>query len=146
MRIFLPLILCLLLFHCKTNKFTPANLPNTYLKVGNGGGFSGAEKSYTVLQNGQVFASNTLLDTTFALDKIKSSIAQSLFDRFHTDGLDTISLNNPGNLYRYIIFSSNGQTKKIYWKSFDETTDAFDPMNNFYETVMSTLKPIIEDK
>ena len=65
---------------CKNSKYTADNLPAEQIRFGKGGGFTGIEKSWTLLENGQVFEKGPD-GTLVALDSAKKKTAKILLNQ-----------------------------------------------------------------
>ena len=131
----------LLLLQCQSKKlaYTANNLPQNRIVFGHGGGFSGMVKEYNVLQNGQVFEYNSLLDTFYTKKPIKQTKVADIFSAYENEHLDSFEIDDPGNLYRYIIRYKDGQSHKILWNTYNKTD--YQHLNEFFDLHMKTLQP-----
>lgn len=98
-----------------------------YIKIGNGGGFTGIETIYTVYKNGQIEQNGKIMN------KLKSSDVNQIFNNIETLKLNSIEWNKPGNLYKFIEYSINGQVHKKTWDS--NSTEINEKLNLFYDHV-----------
>ena len=134
-RILLTLIVISLLFpFCKS--YSPNQLPDQQLIFGKGGGFSGIETSYTLLNNGQLFKSNSADTSLIELKKIAKSEAKRLFSTLEAVGFDSIQLNSPGNLYQFIESQTEGKTHKVVWGADESTSPIPEALKDFYKNLM----------
>lgn len=112
-RYFSVLLTLLLLSACKT--YTPDQLPPVQLQFGNGGGFTGIETTYTLLENGQVFKQSSIDSTTTNLPSLKPKTAKALFAQLEAIGFDTLKVNQPGNLYQFIHSKQDTISHRVVW-------------------------------
>jgi hypothetical protein len=109
-----------LLVFCKQQKYTADNLPKEQIRFGKGGGFSGMEESYTLLENGQLFDRNKV-----ALDSAKRRIAKTCFKAIGRLGLEKLDFKHPGNTYSFIeVPAADGSFNRIAWGAADAKLDS----------------------
>lgn len=99
---------------CKQPKYTADNLPTKQLRWGNGGGFVGKEKTYILLENGQVF-NRDMANNASELPKTKARKAKALFKSAESLGLAKLDFNHPGNVYYFIEFQEGDVVNRIAW-------------------------------
>lgn len=128
------IIISLLFSFCKS--YSPNQLPDQQLIFGKGGGFAGIETSYTLLNNGQIFKSNSADTSLIELKKIAKSKAKGLFSALETVSFDSIQLNAPGNLYQFIESQTEGKTHKVVWGADDRTSPTPETLKNLYKNLM----------
>ncbi|MEM8523562.1 MAG: hypothetical protein AAGG68_02905 [Bacteroidota bacterium] len=109
----LVLLTLLSIYSCKT--YQPNNLPSKQIIFGNGGGITGATTSYILLQNGQVFKSNSLQNDTTALLKIKPKIAKQYFEQLNDLDWQKVGSSQPGNTYQFVTYKTVDSTQRIAW-------------------------------
>jgi hypothetical protein len=110
--ILLPALLLLLSSACRPTRFGPSNLPETRLEWGGGGGITGQEKRYLLLENGQVFAGNPARrDSLDALPDARRRQARLLFKAAQKAGLANLDFEHPGNTYSFVGLSG----KRVSW-------------------------------
>lgn len=102
----------LVLWFCKSPRYTTDNLPEAQIRWGNGGGFTGKESQYILLENGQIFAGGTAAK---ALDGTRRAKAKKLFKTAETIGLKSLEFQHPGNTYKYIEVMEGGKSRRIVW-------------------------------
>ncbi len=86
------------------------------LVVSSGGGFTGAETIFTILENGQVFSSSGFTpDKTTSIGQLKAKVVKELFIKAGNIDWDKIAINDPGNMYKTLSFGKNEQMKKQVW-------------------------------
>ncbi|MBK9338149.1 MAG: hypothetical protein IPM98_17025 [Lewinellaceae bacterium] len=100
---------------CKHPKYTADNLPDEHLRFGNGGGFTGVETTFTLLENGQLFKSTSAMPQAVALKNCNRKTADNLLDTAEDLGLLKLDFDHPGNIYKFIEFTDDGQTRRITW-------------------------------
>lgn len=120
-----------LLCHCKNTEYTPANLPNEYLRFGDGGGFAGIETTYTLLENGQLFKHKSKGTDTLELSSCKRSIAKKLFEKAESLGLKQLEFMYPSNIYSFIEIVDDGKTNRIAWGDREHPVD--EKISAFYD-------------
>jgi hypothetical protein len=109
---------------CNSSKSTQSD---EFLRIGNGGGFTGIETIYTVFKNGQVESGGKVIK------RLKSSDTDQLFGNIDILKLNEIDYNKPGNLYKFIEYTLNGKTHKIAWDS--NSTEVDQKLILFYDHV-----------
>lgn len=72
------LLLCLCLFSCGTTQYTPEDYPETQLRWGAGGGFSGQMSRYALLDNGDIFYAKSAVDSMVQIHSIDENLAKQL--------------------------------------------------------------------
>jgi hypothetical protein len=100
---------------CKHPRYTADNLPDEYLRFGNGGGFTGVETTYTLLENGQLFKATTAAPQAVELKSCKRKTADDLLDTAEALGVLKLDFTHPGNIYKFIECTDDGQTRRITW-------------------------------
>ena len=110
-------LLCaaLLSGQCKHPKYTAQTLPEERLSFGRGGGFTGVETTYTLLENGQLFKSVSKGPEPEEIPGAKRKAAKKLFETAETLGLLQTDFMYPGNTYSFIEFHDDGQQRRIAW-------------------------------
>ncbi len=106
---------------CGANKFNAGDLPEKQLVFGRGGGFSGAFKEYTLLENGQLFVRNNVEGNQQELRALSRGDARRAFKRFekaaNIDRSASRSLQEmPGNLYEFIAYRSVDGQFSMTWE------------------------------
>jgi len=108
---------------CKNTKYTADKLPGEYLRFGNGGGFTGVETSYTLLENGQLFKSVSREPEMQELASGKRKQAKKLFEKAEALNLLALEFMHPGNIYQFLEFQDDGVTNRIAWGEKDKPVD-----------------------
>lgn len=115
--LFYPVLLSTisLFFACKHTQYTADKLPDELLRWGNGGGITGKETSYVLLENGQLFQRDGVQAALTALPSIKSRKADGLIDKAENLGVLTLAFAHPGNTYQFIELEDEGKKNRVVW-------------------------------
>ena len=129
-------VLAVFFIFCKNTKYTADNLPKEQIHFGKGGGFTGIEKTYTLLENGQLFEKATD-GTLTALESAKKKKAQGFFKTAKTLKLDQIKFQYPGNTYSFIEVPAGEGFNRISWGDNQHPVDGAvqDLLNNMMALV-----------
>lgn len=120
----------LLFSFCKQHKYTAENLPEQQIRFGKGGGFTGVETMYTLLENGQLFDAGKK-----ELPKIKTRTAKGYFKTLETLGGKSLQFSHPGNTYSFIEIPGTTGINRIVWGDANYPVDA--AVKDFYTKLMS---------
>lgn len=122
---FLPLVflLSILLLGCQRKPYTAENLPDLQLRFGNGGGFTGAVTTYTLLQNGQLFRNNSFDNITLQLGLLNVKEAKALFKEATALELAEKQVNKPSNIYYFITLQDKKMNATYTWGDPEFTAD-----------------------
>lgn len=112
-------MLPLLFTACKTTKYTPDKLPVRQIVFGDGGGFTGIETSYTLLENGQLFKQVGVEGSMQGLKSIKSKDAKALFDKVNSLQLFKLDIEKPGNMYYFLRQVTDHLDSRVTWGAGD---------------------------
>jgi hypothetical protein len=125
---------------CKTTTYTADKLPAKQLCFGNGGGFAGQENLYTLLENGQLFSSNPLTNSSEALPAIKAKKAKTLFGKYETLKLNELDFNQPGNMYSFVEMKDSIGMHRIVWgATFTQKDSSLATLKGFYDSLMKVV-------
>jgi hypothetical protein len=125
---------------CKTTTYTADKLPAKQLCFGNGGGFTGQENVYTLLENGQLFSSNALTNSSEALPAIKAKKAKTLFGKYEALKLNELDFNQPGNIYSFVEMKDSVGTHRIVWgATFTQKDSSLVTLKGFYDSLMKVV-------
>ncbi|MFN0013462.1 MAG: hypothetical protein ACKVU2_02845 [Saprospiraceae bacterium] len=100
---------------CKQPKYAADNLPDEYLRFGNGGGFTGLETTYTLLENGQLFKSTSSAPQLVEQKTCNRKQADRLIESAEDLGLLKLDFTHPGNIYQFVELRDDGQTRRVTW-------------------------------
>ncbi len=125
------LLLSAALFTCGKTNVKSSDL---FLRLGDGGGFTGRETVFTLYKDG-----NLEKDGTF-VGKIKKGDLQQILQNMETLQLSSIEWNSPGNIYQFIELQSTSGPRRIAWNPYD--TEHPKSLELFYNYVISVLHKI----
>lgn len=100
---------------CHSTQYSADQMPELQLVFGGGGGFSGIETTYTLLENGQFWMQNGPGAPVTSLPSISKSAARQFFSVAKEKLFGEVALNPVGNTYRFIGFHSGSRTSRITW-------------------------------
>lgn len=123
---------------CRQAKYTADNLPDEYLRFGNGGGFAGTETTYILLDNGQLFKSTMGIPEVVALKNSPRKTAKQMFETVASLGLEKLDFAHPGNTYSFIEYTDDGKTNRVTWGSRGQPVD--EKIRALYEQLVQLTK------
>ena len=106
-----------LLTGCRPPTYTPATFPEGQLAFGSGGGFTGQVTEYTLLENGQLFETNSLTKETRELKRIGALARRQLWAATERLELQKRDFNHPGNQYAFLQRKRGETTHRVTWGS-----------------------------
>ena len=111
------LLLALPFVSCKTQKkiYTPETYDREIITFGSGGGFTGKVVKYQILRNGQMFTSSMGSSQSNEMAGLDKKTTDQLFLNLINLKIPEMTLDDPGNMYRYISYSENGNVHKVTW-------------------------------
>ncbi len=115
----LSLLILMLAAACKTTKYTPDNLPAKQVIFGDGGGFTGIQASYILLENGQIFQQVGVNGSISELKSIKPKKAKNLFDKVNALQLSSLNIEKPGNMYNFLRQVTDQLDVRATWGASD---------------------------
>lgn len=87
-----------------------------------GGGFTGSETIFTILENGQIFsASGIAPDKAVPFGNLSSKTTKAIFEKINQINWAKNPINDPGNLYHTLSFGTKGNMIKQIWGGGKET-------------------------
>ncbi|MBK6545990.1 MAG: hypothetical protein IPO78_05135 [Saprospiraceae bacterium] len=107
-----------------------------YIRIGNGGGFTGIETVFSISRNGQIEQDGKLVD------RLKKTDVEQIITNIEVLGLDQIELNQPGNIYKFIEYSMEGKTHRICWDANSELVNK--NLNLYYNHVHYLIYKLIK--
>jgi hypothetical protein len=128
----------LLFWYCKSPKHTLDALPEQQLRWGSGGGFTGKETSFTMLENGQIFQFVGVSGEKTEIKATKAKTAKGLFGAVISLELDKIDFDKPGNMYYFIETKGKETAHKITWG--DDNTPVDQKVKDFYKVLQQLTK------
>ncbi len=108
-------VLMLALSSCVSNRYSLDEKPQSYIIVGSGGGFTNLVASTYVYPNGQVFETQTFVDSTITRPNIKRKDARRLFKDLEASNLKELKFSQPGNIYLFLTYVDEGQKYYFSW-------------------------------
>lgn len=138
LKITLTTFLFIALVSCKSQQFSLDNLPDKQLVFGKGGGITGAVDTYVLLENGQLFYTNTITKKSEELEKVGKAKTKEFFDQLETLKLGSMDFNHPGNIYYFIEDAGEDGNKKVVWGSNDYEVDPL--CKTLYTNLVEQLK------
>ena len=128
-----------LISSCKSTSITPQDFKGKQLIIANGGGFTGQVIEYILLENGYLFRKNSLDGSVLQNNKLKKEAVSQLFRNYEVLNLGELDLNDPGNMYFYIVLKEEDHEHKITWSS-ESSGEDYKRAKLFYQTMMSMIK------
>ena len=111
------LLILLALSACNSNKNTSTSQDNSYLIVGEGGGFAGTYEQYKINQDGLIEVYNFKEKNYSTLCKVKSKEVIGFFDTISSLNLGEVEMESPGNMSQYLeINYQNIHDHKLIWE------------------------------
>jgi hypothetical protein len=103
------------LLACKSKKVAVDTATAPALVWGSGGGFTGKEVSYRMLESGAIYQMNGVGAGQLPMKSIKAKVAKAMFSAAKDLNLAEISLNKPGNMYFFVELQVEGKPYRITW-------------------------------
>ena len=131
--------MCSFLFSCKSTQYKPENLPAQQLRWGNGGGYTGMETTFSILENGQIFKKEGLNASFSELADIKKGKAKKLFAQ--AIGIDLMEAKNlkPSNIYQFLeIADGKGGFQRIAFDASKLSADS--KVGALYNALIGMIK------
>ncbi len=129
--VFIALVLGIVLLACKSKKAMLDPMSAPAIVWGNGGGFTGKEISFRLLQDGRIFKTEGLNSgINLELKPIKGKVAKAMFSAASELNLGDVALNAPGNMYHFIELQHDGKPYRITWG--DKEAELPQKVKDFY--------------
>ena len=138
LKITLTTFLFVILLSCKSQQFTLENLPEKQLVFGKGGGMAGSVDTYILLENGQLFHTNSITKKSEELEEVEVAKTKELFDQLDALQLASIDFNHPGNIYYFIEDVNEDSSSKVVWGSNDYEVEPL--CKTLYTNLVEQLK------
>lgn len=100
---------------CQTKQFSGSQLPDRQIWYGRGGGFSGKETTWILLENGQLFRQEGIGSTPIQAGKISSYDASQLFKEADLVLYGENNLTEIGNTYAFIGMKDKHRSVRLVW-------------------------------
>ncbi|MEO9892309.1 hypothetical protein [Aurantibacter sp.] len=130
-------MLVLTFLGCKSQQYTFEELPDKQIVFGNGGGMTGATNTYVLIENGQLFYSNSITKEVTELDAISKKEAKLIFLKLQELSISELDFNHPGNRYYFLEEVSLDNKHRIIWGS--EGYKISDEYSNFYKQLKKLI-------
>jgi hypothetical protein len=139
-QISFSLILLVLGLYSCSHKIATDKLPATQIVFGHGGGFTGMEHAYALLQDGRIVRIQKDSATQEIVKKIGKKKAATYYADVDSMRLHTWLYNVPGNVYHYIILKKDGKKdNKIVWDGSGNDKGAPANIEEYYKKLRSEL-------
>lgn len=103
--------------------------------LGSGGGFSGMETEYRLLDNGQLYQ-RAIPNEPYKLLKAKSKKkAEKWIASFDSLSALHTSFNNPGNMYKFVVFKKDTSENRVVWGLANQLPD--EKITQFYQDFLN---------
>ncbi len=126
---------------CSTHPINPLEYSKSKMTFGAGGGFSGAEHGFVLLDNGRMYALKRMGEEYTYLGRIDLNKSKQVFQNYEVFNFGDIELNDPGNMYKYIEYASGGAVHKITWGN----NPVDEKLNIVHAVLMQHMKSLIEE-
>lgn len=125
-------------FGCKTKSYTPTSYTKRMLYFGGGGGFTGAVKSFYILENGQAFKAGMESNSFNEIAKLDSKVVKQIFANYDNLNLAKMELNEPQNMYKFIEHQDANGKHKLMWGRLNK--DEAHSLDIFYSILLNAVK------
>ncbi len=126
------------LFSCKSTQYKAENLPAQQLRWGNGGGYTGVETTFSILENGQIFKKEGLNAGFSELSDIKKGKAAKLFKQSLSLDLNAAKDLKPSNIYQFLeLADGKGGFQRIAFDASKLSADS--PIASLYNALTGIL-------
>lgn len=131
-------LLFYLLLGCRSQQYSSKELPDKQLVFGNGDGITGVVDTYILLENGQLFHTNSITNTTVELQPLSTKQAEAFFHGIKELSLSDIDFNHPGNNYYFLEEVNENLKNRIVWGAEDQRLSK--DRLEFYKELRSHIK------
>lgn len=118
MKVYVTLMLfglVCLVSSCASTVKSPKDYKGNQLISGEGGGFTGVEYRYILLENGQMFSRLGGREEFTSLGKLDWKLAKQLYSLADQFEVDKEVINQPGNRYRFLEWASGDKLIRNVW-------------------------------
>lgn len=133
------LSLLILLLSCKATQTSLDDFAGEKIILANGGGFTGQVIEYILLENNEVFRTNSLDKSVVLIKKLEKDLTKQIFNNYNVLNLDELQLNQPGNMYFYIQKGVGQEIHEIKWNAESQGSE-INQAKLFYITTLKLLK------
>ncbi|MBT2163108.1 hypothetical protein [Zobellia barbeyronii] len=131
-------LLFLTLLGCKSQQYTFEELPDKQLVFGYGGGMAGTVDTYVLLENGQLFHTNSLTQQTEELEPLSKKEASACFLKFEELSLSETDFDHPGSRYYFLEEVNQDAKHKVVWGASDHKPS--ERFLDFYKEMKNHIK------
>jgi len=127
-------ILCVVC--CSPRSVPPGTASTQKILFGQGGGVTGIRIEYILEESGHLFRQHAWSDSVTYLQTLDPRFVAQTFRNFTNLGLDTVSCNNPGDLYYFIEMHKDGKSYSLVWgyPGFKPPEEVVQYFNNLYRS------------
>jgi hypothetical protein len=100
---------------CQTKQLAGNQLTDRSLRFGRGGGVTGIEKTWILMDNGQVLKQDRVGANPTPVAKISAAKARRLFKKADQSLYGEINLTTVGNTYSFIGMQDSTRTARLVW-------------------------------
>jgi hypothetical protein len=133
------LSLFILLLSCKSIPTSIADYEGEKIILGNGGGFTGQVIEYILLENNEVYRTNSLDKSVVLIKKLEKDLTKQIFNNYQVLNLEELQLKQPGNMYFYIQKGAGQQIHEIKWNA-ESNGEEIEQVKLFYITTLNLIK------
>lgn len=123
---------------CKSQKYTYTDLPQNQIVFGQGGGMAGEVKTYTLLENGQLFVHSSITKQSEELKAIDPERANNFFTKLDGLSFNSILFDHPGNRYYFLGRKTEQGDHQTVWGSENHTAPG--QIKDIYKELITTIK------
>ena len=87
------------------------------LAVGTSGGFTGEEKKFVLLDNGNLYKISSLSHDTVFVAKLENAKSKQIFNNYNVLGLGKMNISEPGNMNYFIEYKNGDISHKLLWSN-----------------------------
>ncbi|MCF6170967.1 MAG: hypothetical protein L3J31_05805 [Bacteroidales bacterium] len=138
MKKILSFVLLATLFSCSAQKELADKHPRS-LSFGSSGGFTNQSITFELKPDGKLWKFKGLENDSSLVKQLKKSQAKKVFKQALQLGLDTLTLNSPGNMSNFIRLKSKTVDNKIVWAT--DSNEAPAAITEFYQLLINHSKP-----
>lgn len=136
----LLLLFTLVTIACRSQKIDPDQYDKPIIFFGSGGGFTGLSKQYCLTTDGDLYTKTSINGDWDRIQKGKAEDAQPYFSTIDSLNIQDIDINNPGNHYRYVEYSTTQLKHRVTWgRNPDEIPEDL-------KLLYKALNKIVKDK
>jgi len=133
------LFFTLIIFSCKTKEVvSPNEHEGSRLVLKHGGGFTGAYKTYYLLDNGQLFKKSSEFEKMASLKSLSQETVDQIFSNYEILGIGNEKLESYGNLnYEITMINKDGEEHKSIWEKGQKGAEKH---QLYYRNIMNQIR------